>query len=112
QMVVDANLASLKTDFAMNRTLRYEILKNTAGQWIGRTTVHYENHGHFDFKTSRYRTYTRLYVPLGSQLVRVVGALQNDKILNPKGDQGKPDVSTELGLTVFGAFTSIEPGQS
>ncbi|OGL96591.1 hypothetical protein A2318_02865 [Candidatus Uhrbacteria bacterium RIFOXYB2_FULL_45_11] len=110
QLVVDANLASLKTDPAVDRTIRYEIVKDANGNRIGRTSITYHHTGTFDWKTSRYRTYTRLYVPLGSELVRVTGSLKNDKTQNPNGDSGAPDVSSELGMTVFGAFIAIEPG--
>ena len=112
QMLVDANLASLKTDPVVDRNIKYELFHNTSGDLVGRTTVAYTHKGSFDWKTSRYRTYARLYVPKGSQLIRVTGALQNDRIKNPKGDVGTADVSEELGMTVFGAFTSIEPGQT
>lgn len=110
QMVVDANLASLKTDPVVERTIHYQITKDVNGNRIGRTSITYHHTGKFDWKTSRYRTYTRLYVPLGSQLIRVTGALKNDRIQNPSGESGAPDSSSELGMTVFGAFIAIEPG--
>ncbi|MEK7451812.1 MAG: DUF4012 domain-containing protein, partial [Patescibacteria group bacterium] len=112
QLVVDANLASLKTDPSVDRTIKYALFKNTSGEWIGRTTLTYKHVGAFDWKTSRYRTYTRLFVPKGSELIRVTGAFQNDRIKNPEKDVGTADISEELGMTVFGAFTSIEPGET
>lgn len=110
QLVVDANLASLKTDPIVDRTIKYEIVKDANGNRIGRTSITYHHTGTFTWKTTRYRTYTRLYVPLGSQLIRVTGALKNDKTQNSNGDAGTADVSSELGMTVFGAFIAIEPG--
>ena len=112
QMVVDANLASLKTDPAVDRTIRYEIVKDTNGNRMGRTSITYHHKGKFDWKTTRYRTYTRLYVPLGSELIRVTGSLKNDRTQNPNGESGAPDSSSELGMSVFGAFIAIEPGQT
>jgi hypothetical protein len=112
QMVVDANLASLKTDPSVSRDITYQIFQNSDGQWIGRTTIHYAHHGVFNWKTTRYRTYSRLYVPDGSAFVSGEGALKNDAYLDPSGAEGAYDVGHEFGLTVFGAFTSIEPGQN
>lgn len=110
QMVVDANLASLKSDPAVQRTIHYEIAKDASGNRIGRTSITYKHTGTFDWKTSRYRTYTRLYVPLGSELIRVVGSLKDDRTQNPNQESGAPDISSELGMSVFGAFIAIEPG--
>ncbi|MEI6511211.1 MAG: DUF4012 domain-containing protein [Candidatus Uhrbacteria bacterium] len=112
QMVVDANIASLKTDPKVARAIAYEIFKNSSGQYVGRTTVTYSHTGSFDWKTSRYRTYTRLYVPAGSELIRVTGSMLDDKIHNPTGSEGPVDVSTEFGMTSFGTFVSIEPGET
>lgn len=112
QMVVDANLASLKTDPKVARSIAYEIFKNSSEQYVGRTTVTYSHTGTFDWKTSRYRTYARLYVPAGSELIRVTGSMLDDKLHNPSGSEGPVDVATELGLTSFGAFISIEPGET
>lgn len=110
QLVVDANMASLKTDPVVDRTISYQIVTGANGERIGRTSITYHHTGSFDWKTSRYRTYTRLYVPLGSTLIRVIGALKNDQTQNPNKEAGTPDVSSELGMTVFGAFIAIEPG--
>jgi len=99
QMVVDANLASLKSDPVVSRAYKYEVFKNTSGDWIGRTTVRYTHTGTFDWKTTRYRTYTRLYVPKGSTLIRLSGSMGQD-------------VSEELGMTVFGTFVTIDPQTS
>ncbi|KKU33557.1 MAG: hypothetical protein UX57_C0006G0020 [Candidatus Uhrbacteria bacterium GW2011_GWE2_46_68] len=112
QMVVDANLASLKSDPAVDRDMTYEVFQNTKGDWIGRTTIIYAHRGSFDWKTTRYRTYTRLYVPFGTKLIDTKGSLVNDRLLNPSQSEGVVDVGTDLGLTYFGAFTSVEPGET
>jgi len=106
QLVVDANLASLKTDPVVDRTISYQIVKEKNGERIGRTSITYHHTGTFDWKTSKYRTYTRVYVPSGSTLISLNGAM------NAKGDVGSADVSSELGMTVFGAFIIIDPGQT
>lgn len=107
--VVDANMAALKTDPAVERTVSYGIHPDGDG-FVATASMKYAHHGRFDWKTSRYRTYARFYVPLGSTLIKGEGMLQDDKIYNPKGAPGTIDVSTDLGRTVFGGFISIEPG--
>lgn len=112
QLLVDASIASLKSDPNVSRAIRYEIFRNSSGQYIGRTTVRYAHTGGFDWKTTRYRTYARLYVPAGSELIRVEGSLLNDKLHNPTGASAPVDVASEFGMTSFGTFISIEPGES
>jgi hypothetical protein len=111
QLWVDANLGALKSDHAVDRTITYEIIQNTDGEFIGRTKMLYNHTGTFDWKTTRYRTYARLYVPKGSEFIRARGTLLNDKTYNPELKPGPVDVGEDLGMTTFGAFTAIEPGQ-
>ncbi|MFA6132169.1 MAG: DUF4012 domain-containing protein [Patescibacteria group bacterium] len=111
-MVIDANLAALKTDPEVLRDISYSIKPSGDGRFIGKVTIKYEHQGVFDWKTTRYRTYTRVYVPKGSQFISGLGMLANDKLKNPSGAAGAVDVGQELDLTVFGAFISIEPGES
>lgn len=98
-LYVDANLASLKSDPVVMRSLRYDIFRNPSGVWIGRTTMTYDHRGSFDWRTTRYRTYVRLYVPSGTKLIRAQGL------------QEGPEVLSELGMDVLGGFAVIEPGQ-
>lgn len=107
--VVDANLASLKTDSVVDRLVAYD-LDATGDRLNATATVTYTNRATFTPTTTRYRTYTRFYVPLGSQLVKAEGMMRDDKIRG--GGVGTVDVSEELGQTVFGMFISVEPGQS
>lgn len=110
-MVVDANLGALKTDPDVDRRVGYRI--EPAGDGYRATVeIEYTNNASFTWKTTRYRTYTRVYAPLGSTLVSSSGSLDNDKILNPSGAEGMVDVVDDLGMTSFGAFTSIEPGET
>ncbi len=99
QWFVDANLASLKSDPVVNRSIRYSFFRNESGSWIGRTSVTYDHVGQFDWRTTRYRSYARLFVPLGTKLIRVQGL--NDG----------PEEFEELGMKVFGGFVSVEPGE-
>ncbi|MDD4995364.1 MAG: DUF4012 domain-containing protein [Patescibacteria group bacterium] len=108
--VVDANLASLKTDPYVERQIKYESWFEEDGALMARVNIHYKNTAGFSWKTTRYRTYTRVYAPEGSELVSVTGSLRDDKLANPGLEPGTPDEYNELGKTVFGAFTAIEPG--
>jgi hypothetical protein len=106
-MVVDANLASLKSDPFVQRTITYNLQRDNDGL-IANLTVHYENTGKLTWKTTRYRTYTRVLVPLGSTLISSKGAMVD---CNVKRD-GTVDVGEEAGHTTFAAFTCTELGAS
>ena len=110
-MVVDSNMASLKTDQYVERSINYSI------QWQGqdlvaKTAITYKNNAEFTWKSTRLRTYTRIYVPLGSELISSSGAMENDKIKDPSQQPGQVEVVQELNKTYFGAFISIEPQET
>lgn len=105
---VDANLAALKTDHALERSLKYEINPDGVGSFIATTTMTYHNTGKFDWRTTRYRTYARVYVPAGAELISTQGSMKWDRTIEP----GKTDVGDDLGRRWFGTFISIEPGQT
>lgn len=111
-MAVDANLASLKSDPAVARSIQYSVQPSKDGNLLARLAITYDHHGSFNWKTTRYRTYTRVYVPRASRLVSVSGAMENDRLLDPARRPGEASVGEEGGLAVFGAFISIEPGDS
>jgi len=98
-LVVDANMGALKSDYAIERDLTYAIEPDEDG-YIATVSINYRHNGTFDYRTTRYRTYTRIYAPLGSTFLSVEGALSD------------VDVLEDLALVSFGAFTSIEPGES
>lgn len=104
-MVVDANIASLKTDSVIKKTISYELNKDN-DQLVANLTLKYENTGKLTWKTTRYRTYTRIYVPLGSKLISSEGAMVE---CNSK-KTGQVETFTELDHTVFGVFTCTEMG--
>jgi len=99
-LIADANLAALKTDSVMNRTLVYSVVENEKGELIATAKMNYQNIGNFSWKTSRYRTYTRLYAPKGSELIEVL-------IEGQKTD--KAELRKEFDKTVFGLFFEVEP---
>jgi hypothetical protein len=98
-MVVDANMAALKTDAVMEKNISYE-LKQDNNDLLARVAIRYKHNGGFDWKTTRYRSYTRIYVPQGSKLNKVFGS------------DGSQESGQENNKTYFGAFVSIEPGES
>lgn len=110
-MTVDANMAALKTDPVVDRTVTYSIVKHGSG-YRATANIKYDHHGGFDWKTTRYRTYTRIFVPAGSTLVSSSGSLKDDKTRNPGLAPGQVTVENEFGMTSFGAFIAIEPGQT
>jgi hypothetical protein len=102
----DANLGALKTDVAIKRALSLQInLKNDS--YEARATMQYKHVGRADWRISRYRTYSRIYVPLGSKIIKVEG-----KFKNAKGVEGAYDQGEENGRQWFGAFTTVEPGKT
>lgn len=110
-MVVDANLSALKTDPKVERAIHYEV-KQDGARLKTRVTIEYDHRGQFDWKTTRYRSYTRVYVPLGSELISSNGFVENDKIKSKGKIEPRPaQITEELGKTVFGGFIAIEPGE-
>lgn len=99
-MVVDANLAAFKTDAVMDKEISY-LVREEGGHLKATVTLRYSHNGGFDWRTTRYRTYTRLYVPAGSELIRAEG--YKDGV-----DQtGEP----LLEKTSFGFFFTVEPSE-
>jgi len=69
--------------------------------------MNYKHKGSFDWRTTRYRTYARVYVPEGSALTSVI--IENgaaSKVL----DREQVDSGSELDKRWFGVFVSFEPG--
>jgi len=98
---VDANLAALKTDVVMERKLSYQLETQNSGRIKAKVTMHYKNNGSFTWRTTRYRSYARVYVPLGSEFIRCIG-----------GRQDITDTGIDLGKTWFGDFIQIEPQEA
>lgn len=113
--VVDANLAALKTDGAMKKDIAYKLDVTDPNNPMATVTLTYKNTAKdfSDYRFTRYRSYTRVYVPEGSELISSVGAMKDD--IHKTGGvavAGPVDNFHELGKTVFGAFWSIEPGRT
>lgn len=101
---VDANLGALKTDHALDRNIKYSIEPQTDGRFVATVNMEYIHSGSFDWRTSRYLSYVRVFVPEGSELVNVI---RDGKVItSPNVDKG-----VELKKTWFGTFLSLEPGK-
>lgn len=100
--LVDANLASLKTDRVLARDVQYSVTRE------GRATlrVTYKNRGVFDWRTTRYRSFSRVYLPAGTTFIEGSGAMVREK------DVAKGDfyVGREYNRPVVGFFFAVEPG--
>lgn len=119
-MVVDANLAALKTDEKMQRSVAYGVKKD-GDSYVGTLDITYTNTTQQinDFYT-RYRTQTRIYLPQGSTLRSADGFLTNDVRVN-HGVPTQPKTYDETfthaegdqySFTVVEGFTSIEPKET
>jgi len=105
--VVDANLASLKTDPAVHRTIEYSLRQDNKNL-IADVNITYDHQGDLTWKTTRYRTYTRIYVPQGSTLLKSTGSMMDCKDTN----EASVETIDELNKTSFGTFICIEPKES
>ncbi len=104
----DANLASLKTDKVIDRELLYSFVPSSTGGYVGTVKMKYVNKGSFTKFTSRYRTYARVYLPLGSRFISVSGSMKVER----SPEVGVVDQGVENGRQWFGTFISIEPGKT
>jgi hypothetical protein len=107
-MWVDANLASLKTDHIMERDLSYTVSPAEGGEFVAVASMEYRHPGTFDWRTSRYKTYARVFVPKGATLIegwveeRGVKRIIEDVVI---------EQHEEMDKTSFGDFVVIEPGR-
>ena len=104
--VIDANLASLKSDPGVKRSISY-MVRRDSGNLIADLSIHYKNEGTITWKTTRYRTYVRVYVPQGAKLLKSEGAMVDCKL----SDKGSIEQTEELDKLVFGTFLCIEPDE-
>ncbi len=106
-MWVDANLGALKTDAVIKRDLSYAIAPVGSG-YTATITMRYAHQGGRDWKTSQYQSYTRLYLPLGTTLVKAVGIRKNSVGVATT----TPEQGVEYGRQWFGGLIIIPPGSA
>lgn len=100
-MVVDSNMASLKTDPYMDRTIDYTVNQN--GQ--AKVAITYKNNAVPALLQTRYRSWTRIYVPKGSEFISVEN---NEKGLDLYNEDKNYEITEDLNKSVFGTFINIE----
>ena len=98
-MLVDANLGAEKTDAAMRRNISYEVQQKPDGLYAD-LKIAYANTGVADWRTTDYRSYTRIYLPEGSELLAASGFTAKDKPV------------VELGKTVIGGLLQVRLGKT
>lgn len=103
-MVVDANLAAFKTDRVMDKKIKYILNQESSDSIKARVELSYKNNGWFDWQTTRYRTFTRVYAPNGSKLIKSSGSNNLEAISSSEENIFNPK-------TYFANFFSIEPGR-
>lgn len=108
-MLIDANMAALKSDPGVKRQISYDVSLR-GDEAIANLRIVYTNGGTITWKSTRYRSYTRIYVPLGSKIISSNGFMTNDRLQN--GVPADAEVGTELDKTVFSGFIAVEPKES
>lgn len=103
-MIVDANMGARKTDAVMKKSVQYRI-KEKKGEMYVDLIVNYSHPGGIDWRTSDYKTYTRVYTSYGSELINVRAKTGHEEKQLPI------DVTQEHGKTVFGTFLTIKEGE-
>ncbi|MFH0814747.1 MAG: DUF4012 domain-containing protein [Candidatus Falkowbacteria bacterium] len=101
-MVVDANLAALKTDPFVKRSIQYTLSANVENP-SAELKIKYDHQGKFDLLVTRYRSWTRVYLPKDIEIldVQISGKKITDYV-----------VSDELDKKVVGLFLNVEPQTS
>lgn len=100
-MVVDANMAALKTDSVIKRQIDYNLTQDKNGDLMANVTLSYSHQGITSWKIGRYQSFTRIYVPQGSTLIKSSG-LQTGSAIS--GD--------EFGRTFFGGYFTVLPREN
>lgn len=109
--VNDSNFGGLKTNLYMNEGVEQILEKKEGGIWRKTVKITYYNPTPYDgWLSGYYKDFVRIYVPDGSKLISVDGALQiwtskdtwATSVQNPTGWK-------ENGKTVFGAYFTLVP---
>ncbi|MDD3939530.1 MAG: DUF4012 domain-containing protein [Patescibacteria group bacterium] len=104
-LVVDANLAAFKSDAVLIKEIDYNLQPSSLQANL---KLSYKHEGDFNWRTTRYRSYTRVYVPRGSKLE----SLQAHGQINLEAASISTYDDVLLDKTVFAFFFSLEPKNS
>lgn len=111
-MTVDANLGAYKTDRVMDKHITYKVKPNGSG-YRATVSIAYTNTATVkDYRTIDYKTYARVYAPLGSTLVGTTGSLATEPRFNPGLFPDTPIIVDDLGMTSFGSYTYVPLGKT
>jgi len=95
-MIIDSNFLAKKTDYYIKRFVKYKV-DLTKERPLAHLEITYTHTGEkYDWMTSDYRNYLRVYVPKGSWLVKFEGGEEEVRFLD------------ELNKTVFGNFITVK----
>jgi hypothetical protein len=100
-MIVDANLAAFKSDAVVGKNWLYS-LENNDQTLNANLSLKYRHDGKKDWRTTKYRSYTRVLAPLGSTLISLNGAASKVDVIEDK----------VLNKTIFGFFLMVDTQQS
>jgi hypothetical protein len=103
-LVTDANLAAFKTDAVVGKKIKYEVYSGSNP--FSRLELSYNHRGGFDWRTTRYRSYTSVYLPLNAK----INNIQAQGKLNLEANSIKTYNDLKLNKTVVSFFFSLEPG--
>lgn len=93
--IIDANINAQKTDGITDKLATYAVTQDASGNLIATVKLTYRNNAQkADWRYTRYRSYTRVYVPEGSEFISASGCA--------------PEVYKELGKQVFGCHWAVE----
>lgn len=107
-MIIDSNLAALKTDQVIERELNYFIGSDQNNNLVARAEIVYRHAGKpVKHLISKYKTYTRVYLPDDTEIDKVYLQQKNKKRELVIGTD--VSVSKELGKTVVGVFFDVDP---
>lgn len=132
--VVDSNIAGGKTDGVISADIRHTTDVSNDGTLTNTVTIRRTHHGKKGelFTGIKNINYMRVYVPRGSELISAEGFeapgegyfLEADDTLEPStmlaavegqartDDASGTTITEESGLTVFGNWIQLEPGES
>jgi hypothetical protein len=82
-MLVDANLGSLKTDRVMQRRVAQKITEDEQ-YYNFETELFYYNQGDFDWRTTRYISFSRILLPTSAQEIKFVNDTQHEIGMTPE----------------------------
>jgi len=110
-MVIDSNLAALKTDVVMKKSINYNVGVDDNGNLISTASISLQHNGKYTKDLiSMYRDYIRVYVPQGVKIKKI--SVVEDKSIKNLQMIKDVDVGEELGKEYVGTFLTVEQGKT